>query len=343
MSLTHKTKIQLTDIADDLNIDVSDCKFKKDIAERLSAFFVEHAFSFPEDSKYYDFAKYAAGGASKQSSPIKSKKKVTIDDSPIGILEDESVDEAEVEVATGSGDEDEEAEVEAEAEAESEEAEASESDEPKGSAVSLACTKLKVFKSKFNCEAISDYIETKNFEIREELSDPFTINTITLILQTLYLSTYFYETTTVKSASFVPQLIADNLKDYTIVDLAVLIKPSFLSTFALWFLASYLVPKAVSFYVNFTYDFEFDPFIHSLTKLLATLILFKLEINASDIQSEIAFQFTKSSFSYGFLVKYARHLALQSLVLLRGAFGNWVLIEAVFSSIVAIYANLSFI
>ncbi|KGK35383.1 hypothetical protein JL09_g5466, partial [Pichia kudriavzevii] len=109
-------------------------------------------------------------------------------------------------------------------------------------------------------------------------------------------------------------------------------------TVSLWYLFAKALPLFFSYYINFTYDFDRDAFTEALAKLFFAIIVFKADVPTT-IKDEIKYAFTYDSIS----VSTFKHFAYVATANLRYIFGNWVLIDALFTSILALYANLAFV
>ncbi|KAG7747967.1 hypothetical protein KL912_002644 [Ogataea haglerorum] len=312
--LNKKTKAQLEEIARDLDVNIKSCKVKQALVDRLTDHFLENADKYDKDHEYYDYVV-----------SVKQEAENENDDEDEDDNDDES-DEAEI--------------------IDIEESDAYDSDDDFDLEPSTL-DKILDYIDNDTLYEIADYVAEKNYELRDYLSDPFTINDFTVVGEFIYLYPHFAKSIALGDIRFVPQVVKNSLPAAVlktpVTDLTHFLDVNFWSTVLLWLLVSYGAPKLTSYYVNFTYNFEYDPFIFALAKLLFGLILFKTEVSGHDIKDELVFQFSFKNYSVEYAAKLFKHYLLTSTLLLRNYFGNWVLIGDFFAAFVALYANLSFI
>ncbi|KAG7899623.1 hypothetical protein KL907_004975 [Ogataea polymorpha] len=308
--LNKKTKAQLEEIARDLDVNIKSCKVKQALVDRLTDHFLENADKFDKDHEYYDYVV-----------SVKQEAQNENDDD-----DDDESDEAEI--------------------IDVEDSDAYDSDDDFDLEPSTL-DKILDYIDNDTLYEVADYIAEKNYELRDYLSDPFTINDFTVVGEFIYLYLYFAKSIALGDIRFVPQVVKSNLPAAVlktpVTDLTHFLDANFWSTVLLWLLVSYGAPKLTSYYVNFTYNFEYDPFIFALAKLLFGLILFKTDVTRHDIKDELVFQFSFKHYSVDYAAKLFKHYLLTSTLLLRNYFGNWALIGDFFTTFVALYANLSFI
>lgn len=345
-TLSKQTKAQLAEIAANLGIDVSGCRIKRDFYATIKDYFQEHYDEFKPGSPYYDLAhssRLAAAGSPKKAVVV------TEEVSSEGETEQENTEEAKE--YDNEDDETEEEDLkkvqESEELGESEESDnAEDTPKTKDNCALCTCSPLKSF---VECEKIAQlhaFVLEKNEEAREYLSDPYSINDLIFIFESFVLLWNELQFTQIQSAVWIPATIKAQLPspilDWSILDFSSISTTTFASTL-LWVVSFLFVPKVFSYYVNFTYDFEYDSFTFALAKLFVGLIVFKTQINTTEIQRDLDFEFTNTQCSVEFLYQYTRHVILTSVIFLRNTFGNWVLIDAIFCTLISLYANLAFV
>lgn len=315
MSLNKKTKSQLAEIAEELAIDITDCKVKNDILEAVKAHLLANANDYNENSKYYETV---------QVLKLAQPKPVTVSE------EDEDEDEEEEENVEGENPEDSE-----------DSSESDDDDYDDDDDIEF------VFHTTLS-EAISErnlgqYFEYKSLEIRDYLSDPFSINDVALAIETFFLLSSLAKFSPLESHlptsinSYVPSSVGQlPILDYSTFTL------SSASTVLIWIIASYVIPNLGSYYLNFTYDFQRDAFTYSLTKLFVAIVVFKAAIPSNLLVMEAKYTLA-NLFSSASIFQTINHGVFIGLANLRETFDNWIIIEAIFTSILAFYANLSFI
>lgn len=326
-NLSKQTKAQLADIAANLDIDVSSCRFKRDFYEAVREYFEDHFDEFTAESPYYELAQ----NSRKLFAP---KKVVTVsDESSEGETEQEETEE----------------EQKPEDDVEEEEEEEDKKDDEESTGCKWSLCAFPPIKSLLKCEKLALFRESvseKNQELREYLSDPYSINDITFALETIFLLSKFWHTVSLGSFSCLPATLKEKLPAFIlnipVFDYNSLDRNTFGSIF-LWFLFSLCLPKTVSYYINFTYDFEYDSFTFALAKLFLGIILFKTTINTAEIQRDLDFQFGDKACTLTYIVQTFEHVLLTSTIFLRNTFGNWALVDAAFTVVVALYANLAFV
>lgn len=310
MSLNKKTKTQLTDIAEDLELDIAICKVKQDIIDAIKAHLLENAADFDENSKYYETVQV-----------LKLAQPKTVE-----VEEEESAEEIAEE---GSDDE----------EDDEDESDDDDYDEDDDIEFVFHTTLGEAIKER----NLGQYFEYKSLEIRDYLSDPFSINDVALGIETAFL--LFSLSTFSPLESHLPGSITSYLPCW-VSKLPILDCCSFTlssaSTVLIWVIASYVIPNLGSYYLNFTYDFQRDAFTHSLTKLFIAIVVFKSTIPANVLVMEAKYTLA-SLFSSASVFQTVNHGVFIGLANLRETFDNWIIIEAIFTSILAFYANLSFI
>lgn len=325
-TLSKKTKGQLVEIAEDLNIDISNCKVKKDIYEVVRDYFTENGDKFDENSKYYEFAIL-----SKIPSP---KKTVFVESDDGDVKEIDVVEEVADEEETEDANDDEETE---DADEDNEDSDGYEDEDDDDDFDIEHYTNLR--------QAIAhkhflEYLEIKNYELRSYLGDPYTLNELTFYVETAVLLFSLVKYTPISTylssnvLSLVPSCVSDlpflSLETFSVANL---------STFSLWYLTSKTLPLVFSYYVNFTYDFDRDAFTESLAKLFLAIIIFKTDINFPSVKDEIKYAFSLGNIT----CETFKHFIFVATLNLRDTFGNWVLLDALFTSILALYANLAFV
>ncbi|VEU24219.1 DEKNAAC105337 [Brettanomyces naardenensis] len=340
-TLSKQTKAQLAEIAENLGIDVTNCRVKKEYYETIRDFFQEHYDEFTPGSPYYDLAH--ASRLPLGSSP--RKVVVSVDDSELETEQEEEGEEGE----EGEGEEEEEEAEEGEVEEEEEEEDGESTTALQKKGCSFCVTSWAPVKNLIESDQVQsvlEYVSEKNQEVREYLSDPYSINDIVFTLETIFLLTKFYHTVELGSIVQIPDSIKESLPEpilsLPVFDFASL-KTQFFATVAIWLIVALGLPKIVSYYVNFTYDFEYDSFTFALAKLFFGLILFRAHINTSEIQRDLDWEFGTKEFSIAYALKTLEHVALTSTIFLRNTFGNWVLVDALFTTLISLYANLAFV
>ncbi|QPG75170.1 hypothetical protein FOA43_002518 [Brettanomyces nanus] len=335
-TLSKQTKAQLAEIAENLGIDVSGCRIKRDYYETIRDFFQEHYDQFTPGSPYYDLAHASRLATASLGSP---RKVVALDeDSSEGETEQEEAEDDEAEEAEAEDGDEEEAE------------EKPEDDESADENTKSFCAKYLVpLKSCFHCEkvnSVAEYISDKNQEVRDYLSDPYSINDVVFILESLFLFSKFYHTVELGSISQIPPSIKEQLPNCAL-SLPVFdvfsLDSTFFATTGLWLFFALGLPKTISYYINFTYDFEYDSFTFALAKLFLGLILFRSHINTSEIQRDLDFEFATKECSVSCVLQAFEHAVLKSTIFLRNTFGNWILVDALFTTLISLYANLAFV
>lgn len=323
-TLSKKTKGQLLEIAEELGIDVTDCKVKKDVYETVKEYFINSAGEFDENSKFYELATLSKLGSNKKTSIYIEGEDGDVKE--VDVIEDEDEDD-ETEEA-----EDEDNEDEVENESEEDEDEDDEDD------LDFECYTNLV--KAIQHGTVSEYLELKNYEIRDYLGDPYTLNELTFNLESAFLLYALSSFTTVDAylpsavlqfaPSFISKLPALSTETFTVGNAV---------TVLIWYLSTKIFPVFFSYYVNFTYDFDRDAFTEALAKLFVSILIFKTDIGFNSVTGEI-----KYAFSFGDLsVTTVKHFVFVATLTLRDVFGNWVLLNALFTSILALYANLAFV
>ena len=338
-TLSKKTKGQLLEIAQDLNIELGNRKVKRDIADAIQNYLVENGDDITQNSKYYELATLT-----KLSSP---KKTVFIE------IDTKEEDEGEAEV---EGEDDEEDETE---EADDDQVEVEEFDEDEENAFDdddddvddededddeddddfdYECYTNLVKALKHG--TLSEYIELKNYEVRDYLGDPYTLNELAFYLESIVLATSLLSYTPARM--YLPASVLEYVPA-TIADINVISTSSFnltnLSTFLIWVLTAKFLPLIFSYYVNFTYDFERDAFTESLAKLFFAIIIFKTDFNVPTLKDEVKYNFAIGDVK----IETIKHFVFVATLQLREVFGNWILLDALFTSILSLYANLAFV
>ncbi|GME72911.1 unnamed protein product [Ambrosiozyma monospora] len=178
-----------------------------------------------------------------------------------------------------------------------------------------------------------NYILERNYRAREFLSDPYHINDWLYILETLVLLWSF--TTFINVEYYVPESLQEHIPEFLLSQRA-FDYHSFnfesVSTVALWAFSTYLIPTIFSYYMNFTYDFEYDAFTFALIKFVVSLIVFKTVKEPYALAEDGCC-----------LVEYAKYIVINGAISLEETFGNWVVIGSLVTSVIALYANLTFV
>jgi hypothetical protein len=319
-TLSKKTKGQLVEIAEDLNIDISDCKVKKDVYDAVRDYFIENADIFDENSKYYELALLSKFGSPKKTV----------------FIESEDGDVKEVDIIEESVADDEETEEEVPSDISKEEDEDDDDDEDEDFDLENYTNFVKAIKH----GNLSEYLELKNYEVRDFLGDPYTLNELTFYIETFVLLVSLSEFTSLDS--YLPSSVLEYIPS-SISQLPVLSHENFsvakLSTLSLWYLTAKTLPLIVSYYINFTYDFDRDAFTEALAKLFLAVIIFKTDVGIPSIKDEVKYAFSLGDISR----ETVRHFIFVAILNLRDIFGNWILLDAVFTSILSLYANLAFV
>lgn len=340
-TLSKKTKGQLVEIAEDLEIDISDCKVKKEVYDAVRDYFAANSDKFDENSKYYELAVLSKFGSPKKTVYIES----------------DDADDGEVETHVEVKEEDDDAEVKEEEEDddddETEEAEDNDDgDDGDDDDAGEQVDEEEVYEVDLDyvyplslCDAIKqgtlrEYFEDKNDELRDYLADPYTLNDLVFSIETailLYtsssttsLDTYLPDTVLQYVPECVSQLPALSTETFATSNIAKVL---------VWSIVGKVLPLIFSYYVNFTYDFERDAFTEAICKLFLAIVVFKADIPISAVKEEIRYDCSL----FPSIFSSANHYALESVLGLRNVFGNWVLIDALFISILALYGNLAFV
>lgn len=332
-TLSKKTKGQLVEIAEDLNIDIGDCKVKKDVYEVVKKFFLENSDKFDENSKYYELAALSKFPSPKKTHFVESENGDVIEDPELEHDDDETE-----EADDNEEEEEEEAEEEVEAELEVDLEEDEYDDDDDEDDIDFECyTNLT---KAIQHGTVPEYLELKNYEIRDYLGDPYSLNEVSFYIETAVLLFSLSQFTSIdtylpaSSLTYVPELITK---------IPVLAIESFnLSNFAtlsVWYLTAKILPLTISYYINFTYDFDRDAFTESLAKLFLAILVFKTDVAIPSIKDELKFAFSLGNIT----VESFKHYGFVATLNLRDIFGNWILIDALFTSILALYANLAFV
>lgn len=320
MSLNKKTKSQLSDIAEELALDIAECKVKQDIINVIKAHLLENAEDFDEDSKFYETLQVFKLSQPKQ--PVEEE-------------------EEEVEVVEGL---DSEVDSEEESEGESDEGSEDSTDYDYSSDDEVEFVFQIGLLDALKEGKLSQYTEYKSLEIRDYLSDPYSINDVAFAIETVLLIQHLIHYTPL--INYTPGVVASYLPSFIlnipVSDLSSSINLSSITTLAIWFLVSYVIPNLGSYYLNFTYDFQKDAFTYSLTKLFIASVVFKVDIPEFALLNEVKYNFA-NLLSTATICQTVTHSYFMGLVTLRSLFGNWIIIEAIFTSVLAFYANLSFI
>lgn len=336
-TLSKKTKGQLVEIAQDLGIDIADCKVKKDVYEVVRDYFISNSDKFDENSKYYELAVLSKFGSPKKTVFIESEngdvKEVDIaeeDDDETEEAEDN--DEGEAEYDDEGNDNDEEDDEEDEDEDEDDEDDEDEDDEE------FDFERYTNLVQAFKHGTVSEYLELKNYEIRDYLGDPYTINELTFNIETAVL---LYRLTTLTTLdTYLPSSVLEYLPEcvhnFPVFSTASLDITN-LTTLLLWLLSAKALPLIFSYYVNFTYDFDRDAFTESLAKLFFAIIVFRADFPLSTVGNEIKYVFRDN------LRETVKHYVFVGTLNLRDTFHNWILLDALFTSILSLYANLAFV
>lgn len=309
----------MLEIAQDLDIDLGSRKVKRDIADAIQTHLEENADEITPNSKYYELASLI-----KLESP---KKTVFIDiDTKEGEGDDDGEDETE--------EADEDLEVD---EIEYDEEYDEDDDEDDDDFDYENYTNIvKAFKN----GTLSEYFELKNYEVRDYLGDPYTLNELAFYLETAVLVYSLISYTTLQTyipnsvLSYVPSKIAETSFISTSSFSAANI-----STVLLWIASAKILPLVFSYYVNFTYDFERDAFTESLAKLFLAIVIFKTDFTVPTLKEEVMYTFSIGNLK----IETFKHFLFVATLNLRGIFGNWVLIDSLFISILSLYANLAFV
>ncbi|TID21931.1 hypothetical protein CANINC_003415 [Pichia inconspicua] len=335
-TLSKKTKGQLLEIAEELNIDVSDCKVKKDVYEVVKEYFIKNANDFDENSKFYELASISKLGSGKKSTIYIEGENGDV--KQIDVIEDEDIETEEAEdenddEENGNGEE-EDIDDDEDDEYNEDEGDDNEDDDD----IDFECYTNLVKAVQHG--TLREYMELKNYEIRDYLGDPYTLNEITFGLESAFLLYSLSSFTSLDTyfSSSVSQYLPNSL-----LKLPTLTTETFSFqngvTVLLWYLAAKVFPVFFSYYVNFTYDFDRDAFTEALAKLFVSILIFKTDIGFNSITDEL-----KYTFSFGNVTLATfKHFLFVSTLTLRDVFGNWILLNALFTSILALYANLAFV
>ncbi|GME69188.1 unnamed protein product [[Candida] boidinii] len=379
MSLAKKTKTDLLNIADSLNLTVDKSGFKKDVLDSVTNHFVDNydLYSDP-NNEFHKYAHYYKFGS---SSPTKSNKKSSTPtpSTPLKsqIKFDETTIEPEEETINEAAEEN-ESKTNATDEETTEEGTETDISKLNGSPAYLffkklfskatckcgdeesegSCKSCGFLSSAASCccsgpssifESISDFIYEKNFQLRLYLSHPFVLTYIICFIEYLLIFSKYFEIVPIKDASFIPSTLKEKLSSsvlsFEIPDVSIFADPHVSYTISTWLLASLIGPFIVSYYINFDIDadiVDFDPFVFTLAKLFFDLVLLKTEITHKDISLELNYQWSSlldNKFSLSFLFLYAKHELLQSTVNLRSILGSWPLIADLFLCAISYYAQ----
>ncbi|OWB58586.1 hypothetical protein B5S28_g4637 [[Candida] boidinii] len=332
MSLAKKTKTDLLNIADSLNLTVDKSGFKKDVLDSVTNHFIDNydLYSDP-NNEFHKYAHYYKFGS---SSPMKSNKKSSTPtpSTPLKsqIKFDETVIEPEEETITETTEETESKTTAAEEETPTltEETETDisklngspaylffkklftkstcncDDEEGEGSCKSVcflssATSSCCCCGSSSICESISDFFYEKNFQLRLYLSHPFVLTYIICFIEYLFIFSNYFDIVSIKDASFIPSILKEKLSSsvlsFEIPDVSIFADPHVSYTISTWLLASLIGPFVVSYYINFDIDadlVDFDPFVFTLAKLFFDLVLLKTEITHKDISLELNYQWS---------------------------------------------------
>lgn len=326
-TLSKKTKGQLIEIAEELDIDLADCKVKKEVYEAVKDYFVKNAEDFDENSKFYELATISKLGSNKKSTVYVEGEDGQVEEVDVIIEDDSNEEDVETEEAESS-----------EEAGEVDEDDFEDSDEDDEDDLDFECYTNLV--KAIQHGTVKEYIELKNYEIRDCLADPYTINEISFGLESAFLLYSLASFTTIDA--YLPSTVSSYLPN-VISNLPVLSKNSFTITNAatalLWYLSGNLLPVIFSYMVNFTYDFNRDAFTEALAKLFIAILVFKTDLGYISITDEVKY---KLSFGNAIINSF-KHFSFAATLNLRDIFGNWVLLNALFTSILALYANLAFV
>lgn len=188
---------------------------------------------------------------------------------------------------------------------------------------------------------ILQFLEFKSLEARDYLSDPFSINDLAFYIETAVLALSLSKWTTLDS--YLPNAVSDVLPNFvnslTTLDVSNTFCLVHIFAMAFWVLSGYFLPQIGSYYINFSEFLDHDAFVACLVKLFVSVIVFKSEL-PSVFEADVKYNIVGLFSGNGILqtINYAIVLALAHL---RFIFGNWVLIEAAFSAVLALYANLT--
>lgn len=312
-TLDKKTKAQLAEIADELDLDHAGCKVKKHYVELLTDYFNSNFQDMDADHKYYDLAAVTVPTA------------VVIGSEEDDEDEDEESSEAVEDILAGAEDEDDEEEEE-------------DDDEDDDDDLDFEC--YTSFTKALKAGTLPEYLELKNFELKDYLGDPYSINDITFFIETSVLLFNLVQFTSLSSyvSDHGNKYLAAVLAKIPTIDVGCL-NISNASILSLWYLSAKALPCIFSYYVNFTYDFERDAFIEALAKLFLAVVIFQTDVNIPSVKDELKYTFGLGNVG----IQTFKHLLYTSTVSLRAIFGNWILLDAVFISVLALYANLAFV
>lgn len=333
-TLSKKTKGQLVEIAQDLDIDIAECKVKKDVYEVVRDYFISNSEKFDENSKYYELAVLSKFGSPKKTVFIESENG---DVKEVDVAEDDDDETEEAEDNDGDADEDDEDDEDAEGDEEADDDdEDDEDDDEDDEDFDFECYTSLV--KAIQHGTVSEYLELKKYELRDYLGDPYTINELTFSIETAVLLYRLISLTTLDT--YLPSSVLKYLPAFA-QTFPVISTSSFNLTNAaslvLWLVSAKALPLIFSYYVNFTYDFDRDAFTESLAKLFLAIIVFKSDFTLSTVGNEIKYAFRDNAY------EAVKHYAFVATLKLKDTFQNWVLINALFTSILSLYANLAFV
>ncbi|GAV28125.1 hypothetical protein PMKS-001593 [Pichia membranifaciens] len=336
-TLSKKTKGQLVEIAQDLDIDIAECKVKKDVYEAVRDYFISNSEKFDENSKYYELAVLSKFGSPKKTVFIESENG---DVKEVDVAEEDD-DETEEAEDNEDGDADEDDDEDEDAEDDDDEDEDAEDDEDEDDDEDDDDFDFECYTSLVKAiqhGTVSEYLELKNYELRDYLGDPYTINELTFSIETAVLLYRLISLTTLDT--YLPSSVLKYLPAFA-QTFPVISASSFnlanAASLFLWLVSAKALPLIFSYYVNFTYDFDRDAFTESLAKLFLAIIVFKSDFTLSTVGNEIKYAFRDNA------CEAVKHYAFVATLKLKDTFQNWVLINALFTSILSLYANLAFV
>lgn len=330
-TLSKQTKAQLSEIAEAIGLDTAGLRVKKDFYDAVKDYFLETELA-PSDP-YYELAR---------ASRLLGKGKPTVI-----IAEEEEED-----------DDDEDDDSEGSTEQEDDEDDESESTFAKIKNALLLkkqehAVAKKKRKAKFILFVILDafvhyekvklfkkFVAKKSDQLREYLSDPYTINQLFFVFETLLLLSKYNSKIPLGDALHASDAVKDKLPEWftsaPVTDLSVLNQKDFWAVVGLWSFVAYFVPTFVSYFVNFTYDFKYDCFTYALTKLFIAVILFN--------ESSSWAQWTHADILLADSTCEAFQNALRtSARVLQATYGNLVVFDSIFAALISLYANLAYV
>lgn len=317
MSLSKKTKTELLRMAEELELEL-DSKLKKpEVLDAVKEYFISNADDFDENHKLYEYVRLVNLGSPKKNSFEIVDSEEGEEENPV----EEIIEESEDSYSVDDYDSDEDPDYE------------------------LAYTLSDAFRTK----RWGEYFEIKQLELRDYLSDPYSLNELSFIIEASVLFASITQWTTAGSYVYaccvekpVISTLMPLLNSIPVID----IKSLNLQNVAIahiFLLFSYAIPNLISNFINFTYDFSQDAFTFALSKLFFAIVLFKSEISVPNvILQDVKYHFSALLDGPNTLA-VLKHTATVATFELREIFGNWIIIGAIFTSILAFYANLSFI